>query len=84
MHKRPETLSELMAYTMRAPRIEPVERVKDIDRRLRGARNAPVAPRYIWHKYPIKGGITGYAVMAEAMIGSNALLKHLMQRNEGQ
>lgn len=78
--KRPTTLTEIMQYTMRGARIEPVKRVKDIDHVPRGRRNEPVQPRYIWHTYPIIGGITGARLMAENVERHNALFRRLAGR----
>jgi len=78
--KRPETIAELMAYTMRANRVEPIMRVKDLDHVPRGMRNKPVAPRRIFHRYEIKGGIRAIDVMAENVCKDAPLLRRLSKR----
>lgn len=62
------------------PRVEPKKRVKDLDHVPRGRRHFPVYPRYVFHKYPIVGGISLSAVLAENVMKNNALLNRLKSR----
>ena len=65
-----------------SPRVEPIKRVKCLGHVKRGYRDLVEMPRYIWHKYPIKGGITPMSLIAENVLNNNALLKRLKERNK--
>lgn len=77
---RDMTLTEIMHSVFTGKKIEPIKRIKDLDHVPRGHRHVPVQPRYIWHSYPIKGGITATQVMAENITGNNALFTRLKAR----
>jgi hypothetical protein len=78
--KKPTTLSEIMERVMHWPIIEPVKRVKEIHHVPRGQRHFTPQPRYIWHTYPIKGGITGGKLIAENITANNVLFRKLRER----
>ena len=68
--KQPMTLTEIMTYTLRSLRTEPVKRVKDLNHVPRGMRNRVVQPRYVTHTYPIKGGVPLTVPMVDSVNSS--------------
>ena len=67
---------------LHSPRVEPIKRVKCLGHVKRGHRDIVELPRHIWHKYPIKGGITPMSLLTENIRMNNALLKRLKERNK--
>ena len=74
------TIAEIMHHTLAVACIEPEKRVKCLHHVPRGRRNLPESPRYIRHRFRIKGGITGARLVAENITSNNALLKRLRER----
>lgn len=68
------TFSDIVTRTISSKIWEPIPRIKDKDHVPRGRRNRTVWPRHIAHTYPIIGGISGMAIMAESITANNALL----------
>lgn len=77
----PRTISEAIHYVMSASCVEPVQRVKDIDHVPRGYRDLPVRPRFIGHRFAIKGGISRRQVFAMNVTKDNALFRALLDRH---
>lgn len=61
-----KNLNELISHTLYGKRVEPVQRL--------------VGGQFGWafHRFPIKGGISGADVLAKNIIKNNALLSRLM------
>ena len=65
---------------LNSPRVEPVKRVKCLGHVKRGCRDLVELPRHIWHKYPIKGGITPMSLLLENINANDKLLAMLKAR----
>lgn len=76
----PKTFSDIVHQTLTGNCVEPVKRVKDLNHVPRGLRNRRVLPRYIGHRFEIKGGIPRTRVIAENIESHNTLLKRLIER----
>ena len=75
------TFSELFSQTLAGKRIEPLKRVKSLLHVPRGRRNIPPSPQYIWHRFPIKDGISGSDLVAENITRTNPLFKRLYSQS---
>lgn len=76
----PRTLTDIVIFTLNGKCVEPVPRVKDMDHVPRGFRHLPVAPRYVGHRYEIRGGITRKAELARLITSDNTLMRKLLAK----
>jgi len=68
MRKSFDLYSEVFGEAMHSKRFEPEMRNKD-------------GVRYVGHRFPIKGGISAWDVIAKNVLKNNALLQKLVNKN---
>jgi hypothetical protein len=81
MKHKQYSISTVMTSTFKTGRIEPDKRVKCLNHVPRGLRNIKEHPRYIWHTYPINGGITAVEVLADNITTNNQLMRAMLNRS---
>ena len=74
------SFTDILVYAMNAKRIEPVERVKDIERHGRGSRNVPPMATQHSHRFEIKGGVSSADAFVKNIVNETPLLSHLKRR----